>query len=119
MKKIYLSSSSFCTALFDSQKAGTLVENALLSLKTYRFFWRDPYNHEVDFIETNNQTIMPTEIKYKSKIRAGDYNNLYLFCKKFRLSKAVMLMNTIEAGSVEYKGLLVETKSLFDAMAKN
>jgi hypothetical protein len=116
MKRIYLSSASFCTALYDFHNSGTLVENALLSLKTYRFFWRDPYHHEVDFIDTDNGIIIPTEIKYKSRIRTSDFNNLYLFCKKFGLSKALLLMNTAKAGSAEYKGLLVETKSIFDEM---
>ncbi|MGV8092137.1 MAG: ATP-binding protein [Mangrovibacterium sp.] len=82
MKRIYLSSSSFCTALCDSHKPGVLVENALLALKPYQFFWRDTYNHEVDFVEMNNNVIIPTEVKYKTKIRDSDYRNLYFFCKK-------------------------------------
>jgi hypothetical protein len=115
MKRIYLSSSSFSTALFDSQKMGLLVENAILSLKPYQFFWRDTYNHEVDFVEILNKIIIPTEIKYKTKIRNSDYNNLYLFCKKFDVPRAVMFLNTSEIQTIDFKGLKIEMKPLFDA----
>jgi len=94
-----------------------IVENALLSLKPYKFFWRDPYNHEVDFIETNDQTVIPTEVKYKTGLNRSDYNNLWLFCKKFGLSKAVMILLTPVSGIEEHKGLKVEKKSLFEVMA--
>jgi len=116
MKRIYLSASSFSTALCDSQKTGLLVENVLLSLKPYQFFWRDAYNHEVDFIEILNKTVIPTEIKYKTKIRNSDYNNLYLFCKKFNVQKAIMYVNTSEIQTIDFKGLTIEMKPLFNAV---
>jgi predicted AAA+ superfamily ATPase len=116
MKRIYLSSSSFCTALQDLYKPGMLVENTLLSLKPYQFFWRDAYNHEVDFIEITNKRVIPTEVKYKTRIRKSDYNNLYLFCKKFESSKAIMLVHTTETQTVDFKGLPIEIKPVYKNM---
>jgi len=70
MKRLYLTSPSFCTAVNPDllPEPGLLAENALLSLKSYRFFWRDPYNHEVDFIDVHDKKVIPTEVKYKTKI---------------------------------------------------
>ena len=120
LKRIYLSSSSFCPAvsgsIYDFQKTGLLVENALLSLKSWQFFWRDAYNHEVDFVEIKNKQVLPVEVKYKTKIRNSDLNNLFLFCKKFHLPKAVILLNTIENQTIEFKGLTIEMKPVFSAM---
>jgi hypothetical protein len=63
-----------------------------------------------------NKMVIPTEIKYKTKIRNSDYNNLYLFCKKFNVQKAVMLVNTSEIQTIDYKGLTIEMKPLFNAV---
>lgn len=117
MKRIYLSSSSFCTALSDSHKPGLLVENALLALMPYQFFWRDAYKHEVGFIETNNKVVIPTEVKYKTRIRDNEYRNLYFFCKKFKTPRAVMFVNATDTGTIDFKGLLIEKKPIFSAMA--
>jgi uncharacterized protein len=120
LKRIYLSSSSFCPVvsgnIYDFQKTGILVENALLALKSWQFFWRDAYNHEVDFIKIKNRQVLPVEVKYKTKIRNSDLNNLFLFCKKFNLPKAVILLNTIENQTIEFKGIKIEMKPVFSAM---
>jgi uncharacterized protein len=121
LKRIYLSSSSFCPAvsgsIYDFKKTGLLVENALLALKSWQFFWRDAYNHEVDFVEIKNNQVLPVEVKYKTKIRNSDLNNLFLFCKKFHLPKAVILLYTSETQTIEFKGLTIEMKPVFSAMA--
>jgi uncharacterized protein len=120
MKRVYLSSSSFCPALKgdfkDPENTGLLVENALLSLKSYQFFWRDPYNHEVDFIEINNKNVVPIEVKYRSKIRNSDYNNLYLFMKKFNLPRAQMVVNSLKPRKIKYKGFDIEEEPVFTLM---
>ena len=120
LKRIYLSSSSFSPAvsgnMYDFQKAGLLVENALVSLRPWQFFWRDAYNHEVDFVELKNKQVLPVKVKYKAKIRNRDLNNLYLFCKKFKIQKAVILINTFENQTIEFKGLTIEIKPVFIAM---
>jgi len=118
MKRLYLSSSSFCTALSGTNDMGRIVENALLSLEPFKFFWRDPYNHEVDFIDTTAPSVVPTEVKYKTILNGSDYNNLWLFCKKFDLTKAVMILKTPVTVFLEHKGLTIETKSLYAVMAR-
>ena len=117
LKRVYLSAASFSAALNDSVKPGMLVENAALSLKPYRFFWRDAYNHEVDFVEVTKNTVTPVEVKYKNRIRKSDYNNLYLFCKKFKASEAVMLVNSIEPQTVVFKGLSIEIRPVYSIMS--
>ncbi len=114
MKRAYLSSASFCTALHDFEQIGLLVENAILSIKPYNFFWRDAYKHEVDFIDINNKTVLPIEIKYKNRIRKDDYNNLYLFSKKFKLKKAIILTHSVNEYSVDFKGVEISVKSVYN-----
>ena len=114
MKRTYLASASFCTALHDFNEVGLLVENAVLSLSPYKFFWRDTYKHEVDFIDIRNTEVIPVEIKYINKIGKQDYNNLYLFAKKFKLKKATLLTNTISNYSFDYKGIEMEVKSIYN-----
>ena len=69
-------------------------------------------------MEVVNKKILPVEVKYKTKIRNGDLNNLYLFCKKFNVPKAVILSNKIENQIIEHKGLTIEIKSVFNEINK-
>ena len=118
MKRVYISSVSFCTALFDHQKSGLLAENAVLSLTPFQFFWRDNYNHEVDFIEVKNKSVLPVEVKYKSNIRNDDFSNLAVFCHKFQTNEAILLSGSFEIGTTEYKGIKVQVKPLFIYLAE-
>lgn len=115
LKRIYLTSSSFCTALHDFSQLGMVVENAVISIEPYSFFWRDAYKHEVDFIKIENEKIIPIEVKYKNRIIKTDYNNLYLFAKKFKTNKAIMLTNQIESYTIEYKDIQIEVQSIFNS----
>ncbi len=63
-----------------------------------------------------NKQVLPVEVNYKTNIRNSDLNNLFLFCKKFHLPKAVILLNTIENQTMEFKGLTIEIKPVFSAM---
>lgn len=99
LKRFYLASPSFSWALTDFLEIGFLVENLVPSLKNYQFFWRDPYHHEVDFVEVDKKTITPIEIKYKENIQAKDINNLLLFSKKFGCKKAIIFKKGIEEKS--------------------
>ncbi|MBI3266560.1 MAG: ATP-binding protein [Chlamydiae bacterium] len=97
LKKFYLASPSFAWALTDFSETGGLVENLVVSLKDYYFFWRDPYQHEVDFIEIlGDQKIMPIEVKYQKEIRSHDLKNLILFSKRFKCPQAYILGRTLE-----------------------
>lgn len=97
LKRYYLASPSFSWALVDFIDTAPLVENLAASLKDFKFFWRDPYHHEVDFIEIeNNDLIVPVEIKYKEKIQPRDLKNLLLFAKKFSCKKVIIFKKGIE-----------------------
>lgn len=99
LKRFYLASPSFSWALTDFLQTGLLAENLVASLKSYQFFWRDPYQHEVDFVEIEQQMIIPIEIKYKENIQSKDINSLFLFSKKFGCRKAIVYKKGIEQQS--------------------
>lgn len=113
LKRVYLTSSSFCMALHDFNNLGLIVENAIISIEPYNFFWRDAYKHEVDFIKIEEKQIIPIEVKYKNRIVKTDYNNLYLFAKRYKTNKAILLTNQIGTHTIEYKGVKIEVQSIF------
>ncbi|MBA7575003.1 hypothetical protein ES708_16819 [subsurface metagenome] len=115
LKRVYLTSSSFCTALHDFKHLGLVVENAVLSIEPYSFFWRDAYKHEVDFIMIEGGKIIPIEVKYKNRIIKTDYNNLYLFAKKYKTNKAILLTNQTGMHTIEYKDVKIEVQSIFNS----
>ena len=59
------------------------MENLLISLNNYRFFWRDSYQHEVDFIDVINDSIIPIEVKYKELVRDKELKSILIFARKF------------------------------------
>ena len=103
LKRYYLASPSFSWALTDFADVGRLVENLVISLKSYQFFWRDPNRHEIDFVEIkNDNSIIPIEIKYKEKIQTREFKNLIFFLKKFGCRKAIVFKKGVDEKSILY-----------------
>ncbi|MFC1484888.1 ATP-binding protein [bacterium] len=113
LKKFYLASPSFSWALAPYSEKGYLVENLIISLKDYKFFWRDAYKHEVDFIDTDNDKIIPIEIKYKENIRQKELNNLCIFAQKFKISEAIVILKNIETAHVNRKDTNISLNSIY------
>jgi len=90
LKKFYLSSPSFSLALVDFTNKGEVVENFIISLKSYRFFWRDPYKHEVDFVDTTDSEIIPIEVKYKDSVSKEELKTILLFSKRFKTKRVIV-----------------------------
>jgi uncharacterized protein len=113
LKRLYLTSTSFCTALHSNVKTGLLIENTVISSFPQIFFWRDAYKHEVDLVKFEGEKAIPVEIKFKSQINRTDFQNLYLFAKKFGTEKALLLTNQIETNTIDYKEIKIEVQSLY------
>jgi len=97
LKRYYLASPSFSWALANFVDTTILAENLAASLTDFQFFWRDPYFHEIDFINvTDDDSIIPIEIKYKEKIQQKDLKNILLFSKKFNCKKATIYKKGVE-----------------------
>jgi len=112
LKRVYLSTPSFSIILSDYLQKGLLAENTILSQNEYRFFWRDAYKHEVDFIDIAYNDPVPIEIKYKEKVSNRELQNLYLFAKKFHAKKAILLMKRSDKKIINYKDLDIELTSI-------
>ncbi|MFQ5637727.1 MAG: hypothetical protein ACE5IR_06990 [bacterium] len=103
MKRFYLASPCFSWALTDFTETGRLLENLVISLKDYKFFWRDPYHHEVDFINIEaGDAIVPIEIKYKKSIQRREIKNLLLFAKKFACHQAIVFTKEVTEKSTTF-----------------
>ncbi|RMH89542.1 MAG: ATP-binding protein, partial [Calditrichaeota bacterium] len=101
LKRYYLASPSFSRALTDFVDTGRLVENAVVSVKGYQFFWRDPHHHEVDFVAVEpDESIVPIEVKYRRKIQEKDVKNLLRFARKFGCSRAIVLRKGVTQNSL-------------------
>jgi len=79
----------------------------------YKFFWRDAYKHEVDFIGVKDDVIAPVEIKYRNKFSKADFKNLILFSKKFKVKKAILYQKTVEEKIIKFDGLEIESKPVY------
>jgi len=113
LKKAYLGSASFTNLFSGNTDKGKIVENVYLSAVFPKFFWRDVYKHEVNFIHVTDDGVIPVEIKYKSEIKPSEMQNLFLFCRRYSIDNAIVLMKRIDDKKIDYKGLTVTLKSLF------
>ena len=108
LKKFYLASPSLSWALSDFVSKGQLVENLVLSLGDYKFFWRDAYQHEVDFIKVQDSKIIPIEVKSKKDIEKKDLKSLMIFAKKFKTPKAIIFTENVKPAITKLKDLQIE-----------
>ena len=108
LKKFYLTSPSLSLAFSDFIEKGKLVENLLISLKNYKFFWRDAYQHEIDFINIENKKIIPIEVKYKKEIDKKDLKSLVIFSKKYQTKRAIIFWKNIVASKEKIRDLKIE-----------
>jgi len=90
LKKYYLASPSFTSALADFSSIGSLVENYIASVYRVKYFYKDPYGHEIDFIDVNNEKLTVVESKFKRKISDQDLNNIVIFNKKYPAEKNIV-----------------------------
>ncbi len=96
LKKAYMSSPSFVTAfnefiLNDDMKRNLLVENVVISVNNFNYFWRERDGVEVDFVDVNGEKYNAFEVKYKNKIEKEDIKNLILFKKRFKNAGITLL----------------------------
>ena len=112
LKKFYLASPSFSWAVSDFSEKGNLAENLIASVKDYRFFWRDPYKHEIDFVDTQSG-IMPIEVKYKNEVRDREFKNLIIFSRRFKTEQALMLSKDFEDSSAEINDLKIQKSPVY------
>ena len=94
-------------------ETGRLAENLVVSLKNYQFFWRDVYKHEVDFVEIDNNKIVPIEVKYRNEIPAHELKNLSFFAKRFDVKKGLVLTKTFTEKSREVNGIEIAEKGIW------
>lgn len=115
LKKYYLAAASFSWALNDFPQIGSLVENVLISLNDYHFFWRDTYGHEVDFIEVQKEKVFPIEVKYRNSLSVKDLHNLALFSKKFTAETPVLMGKVVNNKVVIAEEREMQIRSIFFA----
>lgn len=108
LKRFYLATPSFSWAMVDFIEFGKLFENFVASMKNYKFFWRDPYGHEIDFVNFEKECIIPVEVKYKEKVSLKEMKNLILFCRKFKITEAKILMKIFEKQTESINNLIIE-----------
>ena len=101
-KRYYLASPSFSLSLVDFLDSGVVFENYIASIIHANYFYRDVYQHEVDFIQIdNNKNIIPIEAKYSSAIKTKELNNICLFMNKFAITKGIVLYGGVERKTIK------------------
>lgn len=96
-KKQYCAHSSIVIASLDypfeiinTEVAGRLVEAVITNSIEGSSFWRTPQKDEVDIV-IKKKGILPVEVKYRSQIAAGDVKPLLKFCRKFNVTKGIIV----------------------------
>lgn len=113
LKKYYLASPSFAAALNDFAQAGPLVENFVVSLKDYCFFWRDVYKNEVDFVQVKDKEIVPVEIKYTKEVKQKDLKPIFSFLQRFKLQEGEVLIKNLDSKKTQKNNQTILTKPVF------
>jgi len=112
LKKFYPISPSFSWALGENISHGSLVENTVLSVNNFKYFWRDAYKREVDFVYVDGKPL-PIEVKYKEQIDKRDLKGIIAFSKKFKVKSAKVLAITTESVEVESNDLKIDIEPLY------
>ncbi len=113
MKRVYLTSTSFSSALTIQSDPGKTAENVFITLNDVDFFWRDVYKHEIDFIRHQNNKPLPVEIKYKPALAKRDLQNIRLFTKKYKPQQAIILMKRWDKETIMLDGTALHLKSIY------
>lgn len=117
LKKYYLASPSFVLAMVDFADEGKIFENYLVSLNDWRYFYRDSYQHEVDFVITDdNQNIIPVEAKFKKEIKRADLNHIFYFMKRHSLKKGVVFYRGLEKKQLHFNDELIQLMPYFEGL---
>ncbi len=115
LKKYYLASPSLSFSLTDFLSYGKLFENYVASLTPAKYFFRDPYQHEVDFVEVkNDKEIFPLETKFTKTIRKTDVKNLLIFMKKFELKKGYVLYKDFVPKTLNFQDKIIKLIPFFE-----
>ncbi len=89
---------------------GKYVESLVAVFLTYNsknvWFWRTPQKDEVDIVMKQTQ-LVPIEVKYQTQIYDADAKTIVKFCKKYNLSKGILVTKDI-LGQREFDGIRIE-----------
>ncbi len=113
-KKAYLSAASFALSLNNFLSDGLAVENYFASQTQANFFWRDSYNHEVDFVYVDNNMLVAYEIKYKDNLKSDDYKNLAIFYNKFKPDELNVITKILYSKTIVFRQIEVNLKPVYD-----
>jgi len=96
MRKVYLSSTAFTSALSGEGDFATLAEQYFANTLKADFFWRSPQKDEVDLVLTLEERIVPVEIKMKDDIRARDAKSLFKFMARYDIDTGYIISSELE-----------------------
>jgi len=75
---------------------GKIAENLVLQKLNTNFFYRTDRGKEIDFIATENNKVIPYEVKYRKNIDKSDLSTINSFMKEFKTSVGVIVSENTE-----------------------
>ncbi|MCF8108740.1 MAG: hypothetical protein K9J81_07080 [Desulfohalobiaceae bacterium] len=91
IKRLYLSNTAFTAALEPRVDYSLLVEQYFVNRLHGRFFWKDPQKREVDLISTENDVILPLEVKIRKKVDKRDLRGMFKFMERYHLNRGLLI----------------------------
>jgi len=95
LKKYYLIHPSVALALANPPQ-GKLVENLIQFITKADHFWRDA-GREVDFVALKDESIIPIESIYSSKVGIRDVKGMIKFMEKYNVKRGFVITEDYEA----------------------
>jgi hypothetical protein len=107
MKRLYLSSTAFTSALSPGTDFSQIMEQHFVNRLSGRFFWRSPQREEVDLVYHSESAILPIEIKIREKIEKDDLRALFKFMGKYGQNSGILItLNTEALYEKEHKEII-------------
>lgn len=96
MRKVYLSSTAFVSALAGESDFAGLAEQFLVNTLKAGFFWRSPQKDEIDLVLVSDERTVPIEVKMRGDIRARDAKPLFKFMAKYDSDLGYIISPSLE-----------------------
>jgi uncharacterized protein len=107
VKRLYPSNTAFTLAMNPQTELPSVLEQYFVNSLDAKFFLKTPQKEEIDIIYASEKTLLPIEIKIKTKIERNDIKTLFKFLEKNKLDKALLITLDTQT-KFEKDSLLVE-----------
>jgi uncharacterized protein len=91
VKRLYPCNTAFTLALNPQAELPSVMEQFFVNSLDAKFFLKTPQKEEIDIIYASEKTILPIEIKIRTKVGKDDIKTLFKFLERNDLDRALLI----------------------------